>query len=217
MFPVPLGHNPIKGKKRHLIRKEHNLNGYHVLIYVGSMDKIRNLNFLIEAFGIVVSKTKNVKMLMVGDGSDKDNIERLSKKMGLNEDIIFTGFIDRDTIPDYIAASDIGLSPFVPLPIYTTASPTKMIEYLAMGKPVVANMEIPDQKEVLEESGGGILVKYEKESFAEGIIKLVDNPSKAEEIGKKGQTWVKENRSYKIMAREVEKRYLELLESYNRR
>lgn len=217
MFPVPLGHNPNEGKNGHLIRKKYNLDGCHVLIYVGSIDRIRNLDFIIRVFEIVKDKTKNVKMLMVGDGGDKNNLEKLSKKMGLEEDIIFTGFIDRDLIPDYIAAADIGLSPIVPLPIYEASSPTKAIEYMGEGKPLVANEEIFEQKEVLEESGGGIFVKFEEEAFARGIIKLLDNPLKAKEIGIKGQTWVKENRSYENMAREVEKRYFKLLESQSRR
>jgi glycosyltransferase involved in cell wall biosynthesis len=217
MFPLPLGHNPIEGKNGLLIRKKYNLDGCQVLIYVGSIDRIRNLGFIIRVFEIVKDKTKSVKMLMVGDGSDKNNLEKLSNKMGLDEDIIFTGFIDRDLVQNYIAAADIGLSPIVPLPIYEASSPTKAIEYMGEGKPLVANEEILEQKEVLEESGGGILVKFEEEAFASGIIKLLDNPSKAKEMGIKGQTWVRENRSYENMAREVEKRYFKLLESHSRR
>jgi glycosyltransferase involved in cell wall biosynthesis len=85
-----------------------------------------------------------------------------------------------------------------------------------MGKPVVANEEIPEQKVAIQENGGGILVKFEAESFANGIIKLLDNLELAKEMGAKGREWVTKNRSYEILARKLEKRYFEVLGRYVR-
>ena len=81
---------------------------------------------------------------------------------------------------------------------------------MAMGKPVVANKELLGHKEVIEKSKGGILVKFEDESFAEGIIRLLDNPKKAKEMGIEGHEWVMRNRTYEILARKLERRYLEM-------
>ncbi len=85
-----------------------------------------------------------------------------------------------------------------------------MIEYMAMAKPVVANEEIPEHREVIEQSGGGILVPYTPESFAEAIIELSDNPEKAAEMGQRGREWVLKNRTNEILARQVEAKYLRL-------
>jgi len=82
---------------------------------------------------------------------------------------------------------------------------------MAGGKPVVANEEILDQKEVLKQSGGGILVPYTPEAFADAIIELVDNPEKAAEIGRRGREWVVKNRSYEHLARQLEERYFILI------
>ncbi len=87
-----------------------------------------------------------------------------------------------------------------------------MLEYMAMAKPVVANEEIPDQKEVMGASGGGILVRFDAESFAEAIIKLLDNPGRAEEMGRRGRDWVLENRSYDVIASELENGCIKVLE-----
>ena len=76
---------------------------------------------------------------------------------------------------------------------------------------VVANEEIPEHEEVIKESGGGVLVRFEAESFVDGIIELLDDSDKARGMGGKGHEWVVENRSYENMAREVEKRYFEVL------
>ena len=193
------------------IRKRYGLEDSKVVIYVGTMDKARYLDVLIHAFSKVKTNNKNVKLLMVGDGTDKSNLERLANDLGIKHDIIFTGQVYFDEIPNYIVAADIGVSPVPPLDFYKLSSPIKMFEYMAMGKPVVANEEIPEQKEVIEEGEGGILVKFEAESFSNGIIKLLDNPEMAKEMGRMGQEWVVKNRSYEVLAHRLEGRFFELL------
>lgn len=220
MMPLPLGVNPelfsIK-KDGSNIREKYNLDDARVILYIGAMDKLRHLDILIHAFSKVREHKDNVKLLMVGEGDDKINLEKLASTFGIQNDVIFTGQVSYFDVPYFIAAANVCLCPVPPLSIYKVSSPTKMFEYMAMGKPVVANEEIPEQKEVIEESGGGVLVKFGYESFAEGIIKLLEDPEGAKERGIKGNEWVVRNRSYEMMAREVEKRYYELLESYNNR
>lgn len=194
------------------IRRQYNLNGYKVVIYVGTIDAMRKLDVLICAFSKVKKSRENVKLLMVGDGNDKSYLKRLAGELGIEDNVVFAGQVYSHEVPNFIAAADIGVSPVPPLDFYKLSSPIKIFEYMAMGKPVVANEEIPEQKEVIQESGGGILVKFEDESFAEGIIKLLDNPEEAKEMGRKGHEWVMKNRSYENMAREVEKKYFEILE-----
>ncbi len=207
MYPLPLGCNPDKGKNGHLIRRKFNLDGYNTLIYVGNMDKIRNLDFLIDVFVIVENRIKNYKLLMVGNGNDKERLQEIVKKRGLDEKIIFTGFIDRNLIPDYIAAADIGLSPIVPLPIYEISSPTKPIEYMGEGKPVVAN-DIPDQKEILKDSGGGICTSYDVNEFAEAIIKIIEEKNIAKKMGELGRKYVYKCRDYALLAKNLERKYI---------
>ena len=219
MMPLPMGvnHGLFSTKKDGMeIREEYNLNDAQVIIYIGTMHKIRQPDIIIGAFSKVRKHKDNIKLLMVGEGDDKTNLEELASRFGMKGDIIFIGQVPYFDVPDYIGAADICLSPVPPLPIYKVSSPTKMFEYMAMGKPVVANEEIPEQKEVIEESGGGVLVKFEDRSFADGITELLDNPERAKEMGRKGHEWVVKNRLYENMAREVEKKYFELLETYNK-
>jgi glycosyltransferase involved in cell wall biosynthesis len=85
-----------------------------------------------------------------------------------------------------------------------------MFEYMAGSKPVVANEEIPEHKEVLSESGGGILTPFIPEAFADAIIELLESPEKANEMGRRGREWVSNNRSYEVLAQQVEVTYFSL-------
>ena len=216
MMSLPMGVNPelfSSKKDGSKMREKYNLSDAEVILYTGTMDKLRELSIIIHAFSKVREHKDNVKLLMVGDGNDKLNLEKLADGLGIKEDVIFTGQVPYFDVPYFIAAADVCLCPVPPLSIYKVSSPTKMFEYMVMGKPVVANEEIPEQNEVIDESSGGMLVKFEDKSFAEGVIELLNNPERAEEMGGKGHEWVLENRSYENMAREVEKRYFELLDN----
>jgi glycosyltransferase involved in cell wall biosynthesis len=193
------------------IREKHQLSDSQIIVYIGTLDKARNLSVLIQAFSKVKKHKKKVKLLMVGEGSDRGNLQALARELEIGEGVIFTGQVPGSEVPNFIAAADIGVSPILPLACYKIGSPLKIFEYMGGGKPVIANEEIFDQKEVLEQSSGGILVPYTPEAFADAMIELLNNPERAAEMGRRGRQWVVENRSHEVLARQMEAKYLQLL------
>lgn len=181
------------------IRKRYGLNNSKVFVYVGSLSKSRSLSLIINAFS-KVRKSFDVKLLIVGDGSDKENLIKLVDNLKLKKDIIFTGFVDQDDVPLFIHCADYGLSPVPPLKMYKVSIPIKLHEYMAMGKPVIANKEIYEQKTVINDSKGGLLVEFSEKSFADAMVKLLNNPEMARKMGKNAHSWLINNRSYDIIA-----------------
>lgn len=213
MMPVPMGVNPdiFRPKNSDKIRFDYKLDDSKVFLYVGSLDKSRNLDVMISAFSIVNKRYENVKLLIVGEGCDKHKLEELALILKLDKKVIFTGAINYFDVPNFISAADICLCPIPPLEIFKVSSPTKLFEYMAINKPIVANKEIPELKNVLDESRAGILVKFQSNSFAEGMIELLDHPLEAYQMGHRGRVWIVKNRSYELMALEIEKIYFKLL------
>lgn len=80
-----------------------------------------------------------------------------------------------------------------------------------MGKPVVANEEVLEHKKVMDQSNGGILVPFLSEAFACAIIELLDNFDVTQEMGWRGKEWVVKSRTFDILARRLEERYIHLL------
>ena len=217
MIPLPSGVNtklfsPSFDVEK--IRTKYSLGDSKVIIYLGTMDKLRQVDILVHSLAQLKPARQNVKLLMVGNGNDRNRLERLVYNLGLQDEVIFTGQVPYFEVPEFIAAANVAVSPVPPLDIYLVGSPCKLFEYMGMAKPVIANEEIPEHNEVLKESGGGILVPYTPEAFARAIIELLDNPEKTTNMGLKGRDWVVKNRTYEILARKVEQRYFELLESY---
>ena len=214
MLPFPDGVNPevfsskVSGEEK---RRELGLESSPVIIYVGTMDRLRKLDFLIRTFEIVKRKVKDAKLLMVGDGNDKGRLEKIATKLGVRKDIIFTGKVPYYDVPLFLAASNVAVSPIPPYNFYKVSSPLKVFEYMGAGKPVVANEEIPEQREVIRESQGGLLSPYEEKYFATAIIELLNESDKAKKMGRNGRKWVLENRSYEKLAKMVEEAYFNLL------
>jgi len=77
-------------------------------------------------------------------------------------------------------------------------------------KPAVAN-DHPEQKEVIERSGGGYCVPYNEKAFAEAAIKLLKQPAKAKAMGEAGYAYATKHRTYEVLASRVEGKYFDLL------
>ena len=206
----PMGVNISSPPSGEAIKEKLKLGKSPTLIYIGTILNIRQLDFLLRSLVMVKKKIPDVKLLMVGDGNDRNRLEKLSQSLNLKQNVIFTGWVSRFQIPDYIASADIGVSFVPPFPIFQISSPTKLVEYMAVGKAVVGN-DIPDQKEVIGDSGGGICVPYDEKEFANAIMELLDNPDKAKEMGKLGYQYVQKNRSYEVLANKLEPRYFDVL------
>jgi glycosyltransferase involved in cell wall biosynthesis len=91
-------------------------------------------------------------LLIVGDGPARRSIEALARHRGIADRVTVTGIVDRDRVPDYVAAFDVALQPAV----VSYASPLKLFEYLAMGRAIVAPAS-PNIREVLTDGENAVL------------------------------------------------------------
>jgi glycosyltransferase involved in cell wall biosynthesis len=108
--------------------------------------------------------------LLVGDGPAYGGLYTLAKKAGLLSNIHFTGPVLHNEIPDYIAAMDIVIQPFAT----EYACPMKIIEYLSMGKCIVA-IDQPNIRELIEDGVTGFLFNNAK-TMASILAKLISHP-----------------------------------------
>lgn len=94
----------------------------------------------------------NTHLLVVGDGPIRAELEALAASLGLAQRLAFTGVIDRHRVPEHVAAFDVALQPAVT----AYASPLKLMEYLVLGKAIVAPRE-PNLLEVLTDGDNALL------------------------------------------------------------
>jgi glycosyltransferase involved in cell wall biosynthesis len=95
---------------------------------------------------------RQARLLVVGDGPARPDLERLAKALGVGDRVRFTGVVSRHQVPSYVAAFDIALQPAV----VPYASPLKLFEYLALGKAIVAPCQ-PNIEEILVDDDNALL------------------------------------------------------------
>jgi glycosyltransferase involved in cell wall biosynthesis len=182
--------------------------GVPCVLYLGTLDKVRRLDFLIRVFAAVRASVPNARLFIVGGGEDPDEqafLEREAVRLELRSAVEFVGRLPQAEALDYVREADVCVSPFFPTPVLRSASPTKLVEYMAMGRPVVANDQ-PEQRRIIEESGGGYCVAYEEGPFAAAIVRLLSDPQAATRMGESGRRYVLEHRAYPVIADIVEQR-----------
>jgi len=192
-----------------------------IMICIGQVSPVRKIERLMEILNSVRSRTeKNVRLKIVGRIFKKGyrrKLHRFRKELGLENEVEFIDEVPFHEVPKFIRQSDIGLCILPPIRAYIVSSPTKVLEYLAQGIPVVANSEIVDQREVIEKSGGGLSAGYNSREMEDNILRLIENPEMRREMGRKGREWVLENRNYSILASDLQDFYKGYIEKSGKR
>lgn len=168
-----------------------------VAIYFGTLEKSRNIEFIIDVINKVVIEKKNIKCYIIGDPQERlIEIRNYADSQGLSANFEFIHTLPRETLFKHIQKANFSLSPIPPIEEFILSSPTKVVESIALGCPVIGNHEIFDQKEIIEQSGGGYLLPYDETVFAKTIIELFDKKQELLELGLCGSKYVLEKRNY---------------------
>ena len=179
----------------------------HFLIgYFGSLSFLRNPDFILRVFADLKNKIAKSKLILMGDVAqpwEKKELLLLCRRLNIDDDVIFTGKLDRNTLQDYLVYCKLSVCP-IPLDShYRISSPTKLYESLGNGIPVIANKGIYEHEKVLTESKGGLLVDYNVEDFSSAVQYLYKNPMIREKMGEDGRKYVISHYSYQRIAEKL--------------
>ncbi|MDO8750428.1 MAG: glycosyltransferase family 4 protein [Dehalococcoidia bacterium] len=160
--------------------------GRFVISYVGGMEAVRGLDILIDSFPMVAARIPNATLLLVGDGYMRARLEEQAQKLGLQDKVVFTGWVDFSLVPTYISLSKVCMVPHTSNALTDTTISHKLFQYMLMGKPVAALPVRPTQR-ILEETGAGIVARDESpEALAEAILQAAE-PEQARLMGERGK------------------------------
>ena len=185
-----------------LVRATHRLQDKCVIGFVGSLKPWHGVETLLEAFEQMLAENKQVRLVIVGDGPEREALKKNVQARGLDDAVIFTGNVYYEDIPYHIAAMDITVAPYVPNDNFYY-SPIKIFEYMVMGKPVVA-ARIGQVQELVSEGETGLL--FEPGNTVElkaALQKLIRDEQLRHKLGEKAGAWVRQTRTWEHNAKQV--------------
>jgi glycosyltransferase involved in cell wall biosynthesis len=189
------------------------LDGKRVVLYLGRIAQSRKSDFLLEVAAELRAAMPDSLLVIAGDAPSDDEMAWMRREIaqrGLAEHVLLTGWLPQRTALGYAVRAEVGLSPIPRGTLFDVSSPTKLVEYLALGIPSVAN-DIPDQKLVVEQSGAGLCVPMDAPAFAAATLQLLNDPALARQFAMRGPAYVKAHRTYDILGRNVARTYKKIL------
>lgn len=199
-----------------IIRINHGINLYKYeslrdtdqLLFVGRIDKTKGVYSLIYAYNKIVKLYPNAKLIIAGDGKEKNNLLALVKKHDL-KNVYFTGWLKEEDIIHLYENSSIIIVPSICEESFGLVG----IEAMSVGRPVIAS-RVGGIPEWLEDGKTGFLVDPgNPDQIAEKIIQLFSDRKLMEQMGKNARKKA-EQFSIEKHANKIEKTYLKLIEKY---
>ena len=153
----------VEVRKRYGIGKDDS-----VLFFMGWLYDFSGLKEVAAELARVKDEKPDVKLLIVGEGDAFDDLRKIRDDYNLDNRIILTGKQPYESIPEFIAASDICLLPAYNNDIMRDIVPIKLYEYMAMGKPVITT-KLPGVMKEFGEGNGVIYVDKPEDALWKGV------------------------------------------------
>ena len=177
-----------------------------LLLYVGRIAFEKNIEFLIESFALVKRAYPRAMLVIAGEGPAEDALRRLATKLGLDADVRFVGYLDRDSaLLDCYAAADAF--------VFASRTETQglvLLEAMAQGAPIISTASL-GTRSVLKPECGAIVVPERHEDFAAAALRVLASPELRAELAARSRTYAQSWASIRL-ARSMAELYRSICE-----
>jgi glycosyltransferase involved in cell wall biosynthesis len=192
----------------------HSWPGRRVIGYLGTLDRPRRINVLLEMLVELKHTIPEAMLLLVGDTTDtahRHGLGQRIRELGLTDDVVITGWLPTRDAWQLLRQSEVALSPVPRGDLLDCSSPTKVPEYLALGIPVVCN-DNPDQQAIIEACGAGSCVPYTPHQFAAAVLHWMGvSDAERAKCRAAGRDHVRRCRDYPVIAQALAHAYRQRL------
>lgn len=137
-----------------------------IVVYVGRLAKEKNLDFLLNCFALIEDSCPPAKLVIVGDGIEREKLELLAQSLKLKS-VKFIGVLEPDNIPEILNCADV-----LALCSLFEGSPTIVKEALACGVPVVST-DVGDIRKILNRESIGRIAEKNKDDFSHALLDML--------------------------------------------
>ena len=186
-------------------------DGRIIIGYVGVtgiQDGVDNLIRTVDQLVHHLGRT-DILCLILGDGGAMPDLKSLTRQLGLTSHILFTGWIKNpDEIAEYFKVMDICVAPEPSDPYNNRSTAAKIMEYMAMGKPVVSS-NLPEHRFTAQEAAV-YAAPGDPKDFANKIVELISDPAQRKTMGRAGQARIEAELAWPHQAKQLLKAYATL-------
>ncbi|CUR50922.1 Putative glycosyltransferase, cell wall synthesis-related [Nitrosotalea devaniterrae] len=175
-------------------------------IFIGRLVFYKNLDVLINAFAKIIEKIPDARLVIVGNGPQRNHLEQLVESLGLKNSISFTGMISDAEKIRLISESKVLLNPSL-----VEGFGIVVLEGFACGKPVITSDSKPLSDLIDDGLDGYVIPATDTNSWAEKIIELLSDGSKCTKMGMQGKKKVAEKYSISKLGDDMASLYKQVI------
>lgn len=181
----------VPSSKDNEVRQEYGWQGKYVAMYIGVHGVSQGLMTLLEAAERLQSES-DIHFVFIGDGAEKEALRQWAADHQLRN-VEFLPVQPRERVAQFYAAADVCFAPLRKGNYFTINIPSKILEIMACGRPVILGAQGQAQR-IVEEAGGGLVVAPEDvDAYVQALRELRAQPELAEELGLRGREYVLKN------------------------
>lgn len=182
-----------------------------VIMFVGTLPRFSGLDRYLHQFRMIVRAVPEAKLVIVGDGIQRQELAKIVLELGLSKNVVFTGLQPYETMPQYINMSDICVNTFGVNGATTSIFPTKMIQYLACGKPVIA-YPLLGIKSMIDGEEQGVVYAKDPDWMTNKTVQVLKSEKYRERLSDNAVDYVKARHDYDRIMEQVEREIEKLIE-----
>jgi len=177
------------------------------ICFSGNLAPWQGVEHLISALPSLSGEFEDLHLLVVGDGVQRDGLERSVENLGLQETVSFRGLVPYEEVPYYLGSAEICVAPFSGMlrNVKYKISPIKLYEYMACGRPFVTTSVCDMNEEITDNDVGVVIAPDDPGELRNALADLLKDEERARAMGESGRILAEREHSWNSVASRVVK------------
>lgn len=179
----------------------------YLAAYLGTMGAQDGLDYLLQSAKVISQEwgRDDIHFLLMGGGENLSVLKKMAEELGLQDFVEFTGRVSNEQVREVLSTADVCLAPDPINPLNTHCTMNKILEYMAMSRPIVSYRLT--ESEFSAQSAAVYAKDNDIEDFARQIVNLLENDARREEMGNFGSKRLREELSWEHSTQELLRAY----------
>ncbi len=180
------------------IREEMGLEDEKVILFVGRLINLKGVQFLLKAFSKLQQRIKNVTLIIVGEGSCREELENLSRKLQVNDKVYFRGNVDNEFLGAYYLLCNVFVLPSITTH-HADACPLVVNEAMYFSKPVITSDAVGTTFMVKNGTNGYVVPERNPDALFKALYKILSDSELEKRMGEASKNIINEGFTYQNM------------------
>jgi glycosyltransferase involved in cell wall biosynthesis len=182
-----------------------------VIVFIGTLFEFSGLDGFIREFPRVIEKVPEAKLLIVGDGPQRQKLEKIIAEVGLKSRVTITGFQPYQTMPQYIGLATLCINPFLNIKETRDIFPGKILQYIACGKVAVVT-PLLGIKSLIPDESKGVLYATTAANMATKVADLLASDKRRQQLEQAGIDYIQQVHAQQKIGQQLEAMLQEIVD-----